>query len=71
MKFLYVGPNRIDELGKEWPANCYDGQSALNGEEVEFEGHFADKAKANPHYTVKKQTRKKAADKPATENLLD
>lgn len=50
MKFTYIGPNKFDEMGKEWPANSYNGDTVLNGEVVELEGHFARKADKNPNY---------------------
>lgn len=63
MKYTYIGPNRVDELGKEWPANCYGGQSALNGEDIELDGFLAKKADLNPNY------KKKAKPGPKPKNI--
>lgn len=66
MKFVYIGSNLIDELGKEWPANSYGGENVLNGETVELTGHLADKADKNPNY---KRYKPKAASKLKVEEV--
>lgn len=48
IKYTYIGPNKIDEEGREWPTKIYGGLEALNGEVVELSEPFATKAKVNP-----------------------
>lgn len=65
MKFEYIGPNHIEFVdGRmvERPVNTYGGQNVLNGETVEFDGFFAEKALNNPNYRQVKPGRKPKLD---------
>lgn len=62
MKFEYIGPNCIELVdGKavESPANSYGGVKVNNGDRVELDGVFAEKALKNPNYRQVKPGPKK------------
>lgn len=59
MKFKYIGPNYIAHLydqdgnamkTEEMPVGTYGGKKVKNGDVVEFDGFFAEKALSNPDY---------------------
>jgi hypothetical protein len=59
IKYTYIGPNKIDKDGCEWPVKIYGGLEALNGEVVELREPFATKAKLNPFFELAKPEKPK------------
>ena len=47
----------------EGSVRSYGGQEVSTGDEIELDGHFAEKAKLNPDYEEVKATAKKATAK--------
>ena len=70
MKFRYIGKNAKSLEGQEMPAVSYGGASVLNGETIELDGFFAEKAMINPNYElIKTRKKSKKAPEPIEEEI--
>ena len=54
MKFKFI--KQVDG-----EVNCYCGKTVKTGDVIELEGHFAEKAKANPDFEVVRVSTKRKA----------
>lgn len=63
MLFKYVGEIVIDEDGEEIKVNGYSGSKVSNGDTVELNRHFSNKALSDPNYELVKDDDNKSAKK--------